>query len=245
MTTVRRPVTLPEEPPTQRILPLANGDNLTREEFERRYEAMPGIKAELIDGVVYMASPVNHAKHGQPHGKLTIWSGTYAGYTPGVELGDNSTLKLDAKSQPQPDVFLYVLPSHGGATGLDDEGYFTGAPEWLGEVAASSASYDLHQKLQVYRRNGVKEYVVWRVVDRTFDWFVLRGDQYERLPCSADGYFRSEVFPGLWLDPQALIAQDTIAVLNVLQLGLASVEHAQFVERLARRREEIAHGHSA
>ena len=42
-----------------RILPLEHGDHLTREEFERRYEAMPHVrKAELIEGVVYMPSPV-------------------------------------------------------------------------------------------------------------------------------------------------------------------------------------------
>jgi hypothetical protein len=85
----------------------------------------------------------------------------------------------------------------------------------------------------VYRRHGVKEYVVWRVLDDAIDWFVLRGSQYERLPLAADGCYHSEVFPGLWLDPQALLAGNLLTVLHALQRGLATPEHQQFVERLA------------
>src|SRR5947209_447144 len=185
-------------PPAEiKPFPLENGDRLTREEFERRYEAMPDIKAELLEGVVYMASPVNHKKHGRPHSRVTVWLGFYAVGTPGVDFGSDSSLKLDRKNEPQPDALLYVLPSHGGQAQFDDEGYFTTSPDWAGEVAASSVSYDLHEKLEIYRRHGVKEYMVWRVVDREIDWFILHGDQYERLPLSEDGLYKSEAFPGL------------------------------------------------
>jgi hypothetical protein len=220
-------------PPALPILPLENGDHLTREEFERRYEAMPGVKAELIEGVVYMASPVNHLKHGKPHGTLTFWIGLYVSGTRGVDFGDNSPLKLDPRNEPQPDSLLFVLPSHGGQAQMDDDGYLVTAPEWAGEVAASSASYDLHEKFHVYRRYGVREYVVWRVLERQVDWFVLRGEEYERLPLADDGLYRSDAFPGLWLDPQALIAEDLPRLHEVVQRGLHSPEHQQFVQRLA------------
>jgi Uma2 family endonuclease len=223
-------VSPPQAPP----LPLESGDRLTRAEFERRYEAMPGVKAELIKGVVYMASPVRYRKHGRPHGKLLAWIAFYVTGTPGVDFGAESSLKLDDESEVQPDALLCVLPSHGGQARTDDADYLIAAPEWAGEVAASSASYDLHDKLDVYRGHGVREYLVWRVLDRAIDWFILRGDRYERLPLSEDGLYRSEAFPGLWLDPQALIAEDLPKLQADIQRGLATPEHQQFVERLAR-----------
>jgi Uma2 family endonuclease len=169
MATAANP-TGPQPPmPAPPIFPLENGDHLTRAEFERRYEAMPGIKAELLDGVVYMASPVNHRKHGRPHSKTTAWIAFYVVGTPGVDFGSDSSLKLDQKDEPQPDALLYILPSHGGQARIDDDGYFTSAPDWAGEIAASSASYDLHEKLEVYRRHRVREYFVWRVLDKVID----------------------------------------------------------------------------
>jgi Uma2 family endonuclease len=226
----------PDQPasPAATPLPLENGDHLSRDEFHRRYEAMPGIKAELIQGVVYVASPVRNKTHGKPHGKLVAWVGYYAAGTPGVDFSVDSSVKLDDVNEPQPDALLYVLPSHGGQLKEDTDDYLVSAPEWAGEVAASSASYDLHVKFDVYRQHGVKEYVVWRVLDKKIDWFVLRGDRYERLPLGEDGLYRSEVFPGLWLDPQALIAEDLPKLQAVVQRGLATPEHQQFVERLAR-----------
>ena len=97
-----------------------------------------------------------------------------------------------------------------------------GEPELVAEVAASTASYDLHDKLRAYQRNGVREYVVWRVLDRAIDWFVLRDDRYEPLALTSAGCYRSQVFPGLWLDPTALIRGDLARVLAVVQQGMAS-----------------------
>jgi Uma2 family endonuclease len=102
------------------------------------------------------------------------------------------------------------------------------------EVSSSSVSYDLGNKLKVYRRNGVREYVVWRVRDRQIDWFVLRGGCFEPLTPAADGTLRSTVFPGLWLDPAALLRGDLATVLAVLQQGLNSPEHAEFAASLQR-----------
>jgi hypothetical protein len=215
------------------VLPLENGDQLTRAEFERRYEAMPHLKkAELIEGVVYVPSPVRHRQHGAPHAHLIIWLGQYAINTPGVEVGDNSSVRLDLDNEPQPDALLFIDPACGGQVQLSADGILEGAPEMVAEVASSSVSYDLHAKLHVYRRSGVREYIVWRVLEREIDWFVLRDGQYERMLVDAQGLLRSEVFPGLWLDAAALVRGDLAAGLASLQQGLASPEHVAFVSRL-------------
>ncbi|MEO8495462.1 MAG: Uma2 family endonuclease [Planctomycetota bacterium] len=213
--------------------PLRAGDRLTRDEFERRYRSMQNVKtAELIEGVVHMPSPVSNENHGAPHAKLIGWLIAYESHTPGVEASDNATVRLDWDNEPQPDALLRIVPKSGGQSG-DDAGYIAGGPEWVGEVAASSVSYDLYDKKEAYRRNGVREYLVWRVEDRAIDWFVLRGGSYEMLPRGDDGIYRSEVFPGLWLDANALLAGNTRQVLDVLNIGIQSTEHEAFVGRFA------------
>jgi Uma2 family endonuclease len=215
------------------VPPLENGDRLTRDEFERRYEAMPHLKkAELIEGVVYVPSPVRYRHHGAPHAHLISWLGQYAAGTPGVEVSDNSTVRLDLDNEPQPDALLLIDPACGGQTRFSTDDYIEGSPELVAEVASSSVSYDLHAKLHVYRRNGVREYIVWRVLEQAIDWFVLRAGQYERLPVDANGWLRSAVFPGLWLDPAVLVRGDLATVLAIVQQGLGSPEHATFVARL-------------
>ncbi len=213
--------------------PLENGDRLTRAEFERRYEAMPHLKkAELIEGVVYMPSPVRQGHHGQPHSRLVGWLIQYEAGTPGVETGDNSTTRLDLDNEPQPDAVLFIDPERGGQARVGADDYIEGAPELVIEVAGSHVSLALNAKLQVYRRNGVREYIVWRVQDAEIDWFILRDGRYDRLTPGADGVTRSEIFPGLWLDSAALLRGDLAAVLSVVQRGIASPEHAAFVARL-------------
>jgi Uma2 family endonuclease len=219
------------EPPPLPIL--EQGDHLTREEFERRYDAMPGLKkAELIEGVVYMASPVRLRHHGRPHAHVLTWLGTYEALTPGVLVGDNVSIRLDDDSMPQPDAMLMIEAARGGQSTLSEDDYIEGGPELVVEVAASTASIDLNSKFRVYRRHNVREYVAWRVLDRAIDWFVLREGEYQRLPLGADGIHRSEVFPGLWLDPKALVGGDLNRVLGVLRQGLADPSHGVFVARL-------------
>jgi Uma2 family endonuclease len=219
--------------------PLVAGDHLTRYEFERRYDAMPWVKkAELIEGVVYMPSPVNQMLHGGPHSVAVAWIGAYMLGTPGVESGDNSSLRLDMDNEPQPDALLYIDPDIGGQAKLDEDGYLVSAPELVFEVAASSVSYDLHSKLHTYRRHGVREYVVWRVRERAIDWFALRGGRYVPLAPDAEGVYRSEVFPGLWLDAAALLRGDRVTLARRIREGLDSPEHAEFVERLEQARRD-------
>jgi Uma2 family endonuclease len=214
------------------ILPLENGDRLSRDEFERRYEAMPHLKkAELIDGVVYvMSMPVSAGFHGGPQADLLCWLGNYRAATPGLQVLDNSTVRLDWDNEPQPDASLRILPAYGGQS-TDDGQYVGGAPELCCEIAATSASYDLHQKKEAFRRNGVCEYLVWRTKDRALDWFILRGGLYETLQPDDQGVIRSEVFPGLWLHAQSLLDGDLGAALKGLK-GLASPGYAAFRARL-------------
>jgi Uma2 family endonuclease len=218
--------------------PLEPGDRLTRDEFERRYQAMPHVKkAELIEGEVFMSSPVSWEFHGSPHIDIAGWLAVYKASTPGTDVGDNSTVRLDTDNEPQPDAALIIRPEHGGRVTFDEDGYLSGSPDLVAEVSASTASIDLNRKLNVYRRNQVSEYVVWRVYDSAVDWFVFRAGQFTPLTSDpADGLLKSETFPGLWLDAAALVRRDLAAVLAALTRGLASPVHASFAQHLAARR---------
>jgi hypothetical protein len=220
-------------PTREMIPPLVDGERLTRDEFERRYDAMPHLKkAELIEGVVHMPSPVRYDQHSSPHFSLVGWLWVYRAGTPGVGSAADGSILLDLPNMPQPDAFLIIRPELGGRVRISEDDYVEGGPELVGEVSASSAGYDLGEKLAVYLRNEVCEYIVWRVLDRAIDWFVRRDGQYERLEPGADGILRSEVFPGLWLDPAAMIGGDSARLLAVVLQGIGSVEHADFITRL-------------
>jgi Uma2 family endonuclease len=216
------------------IPPLENGDLLTRTEFERRYTAMPALKkAELIEGIVYMASPLRFEPHAEPHADLMGWLWTYKIATPGVRLGDNPTVRLDVDNEPQPDAVLLIDAQRGGQTCLSDDGYIEGAPEFVAEISASTATIDLRDKKRVYRRSKVKEYLVWQVTDRRIDWFSLQEEEYISLVPDAAGIIRSRVFPGLWLAVSALLDGDMPSALATLQTGLNSDAHQEFVQQLA------------
>lgn len=227
---------VPLPSPTDGIPPLEMGDHLTRAEFERRYQAMPGLKkAELIEGVVYMPSPVSR-RHGRPHLILGTWLGTYFMQTPGLDAADNATVRLDDLNEPQPDLLLAIESGLGGQSRVDEDDYYAGPPEFVAEVATSSVSYDLHAKLRVYQREGVREYLVWRTIDGEIDWFRLHEGQYSSIARDAEGILKSLIFPGLWLDVAALLRGDQTRVFAVLQQGIASAEHTRFVSELQERR---------
>jgi Uma2 family endonuclease len=196
---------IPETPP------LENGDRLTRVEFERRYDAAPpGLKAELIEGVVYVASPV-HMAHAQAHGAVTRWLAAFLANEPGLDMLIEPTVRLDADNEVQPDVVVVRTPIIS-----DTSRFLTHPPALAIEVSASSVSYDLGVKMNVYRRNGVQEYVVWRVYDQAIDWFELKDGAYERLEGDERGVIESRVFPGLRLDVKALLAGEIATVLAEL-----------------------------
>ena len=201
---------------TDASVSLESGDCMTREEFHRRYLARPDIKkAELIDGVVYVSSPVRGPQHGRPHGLVVTWLGCYVALAPEIELHDNTTVYLLGGHEVQPDAFL--LRSEPGGAQFNEDGYLEGAPQLVVEVAASSVSYDLHQKKEAYRRNGVPEYVVWRVENRAIDWFRLQDGAYVLVAPDADGIVESVQFPGLRLHVPSLLAGDLAGVLAVLR----------------------------
>ena len=197
-------------------IPLESGDRLTRAEFHRRYCLRPDIKkAELIMGVVYVASPTS-GLHGKPHGLVVTWLGYYIAKTPGVEMMDTTTVFVTDDGEVQPDAFLFRVPPPPGGARLTDDNYVEGTPQFIVEVAASSASYDLHDKKEVYRRAGVQEYAVWRVLDRQIDWFRLRDGEYVRVEPDAHGVIESEAFPGLRLHVPKMLAGDLAGVLAEL-----------------------------
>src|SRR3954449_11668671 len=102
--------------PTSNSEPLLeHGYRLSRDEFERRYARMRKVKkAELIEGTVFMPSPVRARNHAKPHHQLGIWLGAYEMETPGVECFDNASVRLDLDNEPQPDLVLINSPAKGG-----------------------------------------------------------------------------------------------------------------------------------
>ncbi len=229
MTAIPRPVDRRNPLP-----PLVNGDHLDQKTFHERYEAMPGVRAQLIGGIVYMSSPMK-MPHGDSSGRMTQWLFAYADATPGTKALQGATNILGPESEPEPDGCLLILPDHGGQTWFKDE-YLNGAPELVGEVSDTTASIDLNRKKLDYEKSGVREYMVAALRSEEVFWFSRRRGKFKPFAPGSDGIFRSEVFPGLWLDPAALLRGDGKRLLKVLRQGLASPEHAAFVEKLAARK---------
>jgi Uma2 family endonuclease len=228
--------TIDRESKSSRALPpLVDGERLDRATFHECYEAMPpGTKAELIGGVVVMPSPVGHS-HSRAVAALTIWAGYYRRGVPGLFVGCDATTMLDDQAEPQPDIRFHVLHEYGGQTRVE-QGYIAGAPELVIEVGHSSKRIDLGPKRADYERAGVREYLVVTLDPQEVHWFVRRGDRFEPLAPGPDGLFRSEVFPGLWLDPAALFAADLDALAAAVERGKATPEHTAFAAQLAARR---------
>jgi Uma2 family endonuclease len=216
----------------QEVPTLVAGDRMTRAEFLRRWEAMPNVKfAELIGGVVYMPSPLSR-DHGVPDLRVGGWLSYYAAFTPGCEASNNTTW-LMREDSPQPDVYLRLLPEHGGQSATAGL-YPQGAPEFLAEICLSSTERDLHEKFDLYQEAGVREYLVLLVPEQEVRWHRLINGVFQVVAADADGVMRSAVFPGLWLDAAALLAGDMAKVFTVLTKGLNTPEHGEFVARLTR-----------
>ena len=217
---------------TAAIPPLRNGDHLDRQEFHRRYLTMPEVKkAELIEGIVYMPERVRF-DHGRSNASLTGWLGQYVSRTLGLSYGIHGTVRLDDHNEVQPDVMCMLPPHLGGRAFVDDDDYITGPPDLVIEVCESAVSIDLHAKMEAYRRNGVQEYWVHRLQDEAIDLFVLNEGRYTPLD-PEEGFLKSCVLPGLWLDVEAVLAGDFAKAFAAVDAGCATDEHAAFVKRLS------------
>ena len=204
---------------------------MRRADFHRIYSQMPhDFRAELIGGTVYVATPLK-IRHGRPHVALATVFGLYEGNTHGVETGDSVSVFLGEESEPQPDLYLRILPEFGGRSRTSTDGYVEGPPELVAEIAYATYSLDLNAKRSDYKRHGIREYIVANVKDAKLVWLDLANDA--EIPLDADGIARPREFPGLWIDSTALFRCDYHRLMAVLQQGLASPEHAAFVQRLA------------
>jgi hypothetical protein len=211
---------------------LLNGDHLTVPEFERRYEATPEVKfAELIEGIVVMSPPIS-SFHSGPHGVLAGLLQIYAWATPGTDSDICGSLRLDGQNEYQPDVMLRIKSGPLARCKVAPDGLFEGGPELAGEIAVSSAGYDLNEKKAVYQRALVREYFVWQVMDAQIHWFALEEGQYVELKPRPDGVICSRVFPGLWLDVRALLAGEKEKLRRTLDKGIKSAAHRAFVKHL-------------
>ena len=195
---------------------------------------MPELKkAELIEGIVYMGSPVRFVQHGQPHMQVSGWLNYYIARTPGVSGGDNSTVRLDDDNEPQPDLLLRIEAAAGGKSRIDDDGYLNGPVELAVEIAASSVSIDTHIKMNAYRKLGIGEYLVYRVLDQAVNWYRLEETNYVELLPDAAGIIKSKTFPGLWLSPAELLSGNLAGLFAVIDQGVATPDHQGFCGRLA------------
>jgi Uma2 family endonuclease len=217
------------------LVPLRNGDQLDQATFHERYEAMPeDFRAELIGGIVFVASPVSKW-HARCHASVIGVMFNYEAATPGVELLDNGTVILDDENEPQPDAILRIDDDYASDSQTTETGYISGPPELHVEIAYSSESIDLHLKLQAYEQAGVGEYLVAIVRDKTVRSFQLVDDAYVEQALPEDRVWRSQRFPGLWLDVAALFENRRQDLLATLQQGLDSTEARQFREQLTSR----------
>jgi hypothetical protein len=200
--------------------PLESGDVLDAAEYWRRYCATPEkVKAERINRKVYIMSPLRAVHHGNPHAILCHWLGTYAIYARDLIVSDNATIRLNTDNDPQPDLCLLRV---AGQTHFDDEGYIIGAPEMIVEIAGSSASYDFGEKRDVYEAAGVGEYLVFETIEGRIAWWRSENGRFaEILP--EDGIYKSVLFPGLWLDADALRSANALNLIQTLQHGIESV----------------------
>jgi Uma2 family endonuclease len=219
---------------TKALPPLENGDQLDQKTFHARYEAMPeDCRAELIGGIVYLASP-QKVPHSEAQCLTVRWLDEYSEATPGTEALANNTQILGPESEPEPDGCLFIASEYGGRVFVDPDDFLNGSPDLVAEVSSSTESIDLHRKKLDYEKAGVREYVVLALRTQQVFWFFRQRGKFKEVPLPADGIFRSRAFPGLWLDAEAMLRNNRQQVLAALKQGLASPEHAAFLAKLAK-----------
>ena len=200
---------------------LPPGARLSRSEFHSRYErTAPGFHAELIGGVIYPRDPGHGTiRHGRTAFLVSGWAVQYERRTPGTQGCVRPTVLLGPEAEPEPDFIMRKrTPELDAAEGE----WVTGGPELVAEIADHTLARDLGPKLRDYQANGVIEYLVVDVRDRAVRWFVRdEDDLYVDLAPDADGLLKGRVFPGLWLDPAALFAENLADLEAAVVKGVA------------------------
>jgi Uma2 family endonuclease len=222
-----------DSPKSERQYPLLDtGYHLSADEFHTRYQKMPEhVRAELIEGIVYMASPL-YSPHGDQHFLLASLCGAYQLETPGVIGSIATSVRLDGKNEYQPDLHLRLDPKCGGRTRNPDKKMIWGGPEFVCEISNTTVEMDLHEKFDVYQRDGVLEYLAWQLQEEKLDLFGLQNGVFQKVSPDAHGILRSLAMPGLWLNVTAMLAGDKVAASATLRAGLQSAEHTKFVKQL-------------
>jgi Uma2 family endonuclease len=211
---------------------LETGFHLSADEFHARYKQMPEhVRAELIEGIVYMASPL-YSPHGDGHFLLTQVLGAYEEETPGVIGSIATSVRLDGKNEFQPDIHLRIHPECGGRTKNPENKLIIGGPEFVSEVSNTTLEMDLHEKFEVYLRDGVQEYLVWQLAEEKLSLFAQESGRFREVRRDAKGILQSTVMPGLWLNAPAILALNKKAALKTVRDGVKSPEHAAFVKQL-------------
>lgn len=152
---------------------------------------------------------------------IAMWLTHYVAYADGVEHFPNTTFIVDQDNTVQPDSILCSMPREGGTVWFSPHKYLCGSPELVCEIATSSVSIDLHGKFHLYRRTGVREYLVWRTHENLFDRFVNEDGNFVAQPPNAAGLLSSRTFPGLVLDVKSLLARNRAGVLKALDKARA------------------------
>lgn len=201
----------------KRIKPLQNGDQLRLPEFKKLYAQHPNIRrAELIEGVVYVASPV-YLPHADAQMKIITWLGVYQSKMSGVSAAGEMSIELDGENEVQPDAVMW---REGDLSISDDgRGYAVGSPTLVVEIAASTAAYDLGLKKRVYQRNRVQEYLVIAIYEQEIFWFNLEDGAYQPLQPDSVGVYSSSIFQGLKLNRDAFWSGDLQKLLATLDIA--------------------------
>ncbi len=166
---------------------------------------------------------------------VSAWTAPYLIANPRLRAGANGTWHLPGQNVPQPDLALWIAEKHGGRVRIVND-YPVGAPELIIEISKTASARDRGSKLAMYREGGVSEYVTVHPKQRKIVWRQLVNGRYHELPADEDGWFRSRIFPGLWLDPEALWTRDLAGLANAVAKGVAATATPPARKRTARRR---------
>ena len=189
----------------------------------------PETNADLVGGVVHLWIRVT-VSHGQMSATLNGGIGLSRVGLTGIHGGVRTTTVLGDDSEVQPDATLRF--PIGGTSAVNDDDYLVGCPELVCDVVDTADAHALTARRADDERYGATEVVMVTVREPRVLWLVGEGDRLTERSPDADGVYRSGVFPGLWLDPAALLAEDMQRLLDVLRQGLATPEHAAFAASL-------------